>query len=122
MLNCLFVGLGGFLGSVCRYLVGLIPLKDNSGFPYKTLCINILGAFVLGLISAYAAKNPNVNQRMILFLKVGVCGGFTTFSTFAYESSSLFTNGKSSLGLLYILISVAGGVFAVILAEQMIHA
>ena len=65
MLNCLFVGIGGFIGSICRYLVGLIPLKENSSFPFKTLCINIVGAFVLGLLSAYAAKNPNVNPRVM---------------------------------------------------------
>ena len=97
MLNCLAVGVGGFIGSICRYLVGLIPLKDQSGFPYKTLAINIVGAFVLGLLSAYAAKNPNASPRLMLMLKVGVCGGFTTFSTFAYESTTLFSSGKSSM-------------------------
>ena len=122
MLNCLFVGIGGFIGSICRYLVGLIPLKENSGFPFKTLCINIVGAFVLGMLSAYAAKNPNVNLRLMLLLKVGVCGGFTTFSTFAYESTSLFTTGKSGMALAYVLISVTAGILAVFLAEQIIHA
>ncbi len=122
MLNCLFVGIGGFIGSICRYLVGLIPLKENSGFPFKTLCINIVGAFVLGMLSAYAAKNPNVNPRLMLLLKVGVCGGFTTFSTFAYESTSLFTTGKSGMALAYVLISVTAGILAVFLAEQIIHA
>lgn len=122
MLNCLFVGIGGFIGSICRYLVGLIPLKENSSFPFKTLCINIVGAFVLGLLSAYATKNPNVNPRAMLLLKVGVCGGFTTFSTFAYESTSLFTTGKSGMALTYILISVTAGILAVFLAEQIIHA
>lgn len=122
MLNCLFVGIGGFIGSICRYLVGLIPLKENSGFPFKTLCINIVGAFVLGMLSAYAAKNPNTNPRLMLLLKVGVCGGFTTFSTFAYESTSLFTSGKSGLALAYVLISVTAGILAVFLAEQIIHA
>ena len=122
MLNCLFVGIGGFIGSICRYLVGLIPLKENSSFPFKTLCINIVGAFVLGLLSAYAAKNPNVNPRVMLLLKVGVCGGFTTFSTFAYESTSLFTTGKSTMALTYILIGVIAGILAVFLAEQIIHA
>ena len=122
MLICLFVVIGGFIGSICRYLVGLIPLKENSGFPFKTLCINIVGAFVLGMLSAYAAKNPNVNPRLMLLLKVGVCGGFTTFSTFAYESTSLFTTGKSAMALAYVLISVTAGILAVFLAEQIIHA
>lgn len=121
MLNCLAVGIGGFLGSICRYLVGLIPLKDQSGFPYKTLAINIVGAFVLGLLSAYAAKNPNTSPRLMLMLKVGVCGGFTTFSTFAYESTTLFNNGKSTMALLYVLISVTCGILAVFLSQQIIH-
>ena len=121
MLNCLAVGVGGFIGSICRYLVGLIPLKDQSGFPYKTLAINIVGAFVLGLLSAYAAKNPNASPRLMLMLKVGVCGGFTTFSTFAYESTTLFSSGKSSMALIYVLISVIAGVLAVFLSQQIIH-
>jgi CrcB protein len=122
MVNCLVVGIGGFIGSVCRYLVGLIPLNDKSGFPYKTLAINILGAFVLGCISAYAAKNPGTSPRLILMLKVGVCGGFTTFSTFAYESSTLFSDGRSTTALAYVLISVTAGILAVFLAQQIIHA
>ena len=74
MLNCLFVGIGGFIGSICRYLVGLIPLKENSSFPFKTLCINIVGAFVLGLLSAYAAKNPNVNPSAFTSILRRCCG------------------------------------------------
>lgn len=122
MLNCLAVGIGGFLGSICRYLVGLIPMKDSSGFPYKTFAINVLGAFVLGCISAYAAKNSNVSPRLILFLKVGVCGGFTTFSTFAYESSSLFSGGRSMIAVLYVILSITAGILAVMLSQQIIHA
>ena len=49
MLNCLFVGIGGFAGAICRYLMGMIPLQDKSGFPWITLCINAIGAFVIGL-------------------------------------------------------------------------
>ena len=54
LLNCVFVGLGGAAGSICRYLLGLLPLKPASGFPTITLCINIAGAFALGLIGALA--------------------------------------------------------------------
>ena len=55
MLNCLCVGIGGFFGSILRYLVGLIPVNPSNGFPIKTLVINVLGAFALGLIAALAA-------------------------------------------------------------------
>lgn len=80
ILNCLFVGLGGFVGSVLRYLVSLIPLEHESGFPLVTLGINVLGAFLLGLIMAFG-RDTGLDPRTLLFLKVGVCGGFTTFST-----------------------------------------
>ena len=89
MAECLFVGIGGFIGSVCRYLIGLIPLSQSNGFPVKTLVINVAGAFAIGLISA-AAKHTGLDGRAVLFLKAGICGGFTTFSTFALETVTLF--------------------------------
>ena len=57
MINCLFVGMGGFIGSVCRYLLGLLPVENSQGFPVKTLIINVTGAFVIGIVAAAAAKN-----------------------------------------------------------------
>ena len=50
MINCLFVGMGGFIGSVCRYLLGLLPVENSQGFPVKTLIINVTGAFVIGIV------------------------------------------------------------------------
>ncbi len=88
MMNCLAVGLGGFAGAVLRYLIGLIPTGETMIFPVKTFCINVIGCIVIGAITVLAAK-LSVPPRMILFLKVGVCGGFTTFSTFALESNKL---------------------------------
>lgn len=120
MLNCLFVGLGGFIGSICRYLIGLIPLTAESGFPYKTFLINIAGAFVIGFIAALSVKNSQINARLILMLKVGVCGGFTTFSTFAYETSTLMKNGSTGIALLYVIASAVLGVIAVFVAEGIV--
>ena len=94
LLNCVFVGLGGAAGSICRYLLGLLPLKPVSGFPAITLCINIAGAFALGLIGALAGKYAKLNPQMLLFLRVGVCGGFTTFSTFSVETVVLLSHKK----------------------------
>ena len=71
LLNCVFVGLGGAAGSICRYLLGLLPLKPASGFPAITLCINIAGAFALGLIGALAGKYAKLNPQLLLFLRVG---------------------------------------------------
>ena len=99
MLDCLSVALGGAIGSVLRYLIGLIPLKEQTLFPIKTFAINVLGCFVIGLIAALSLKSSNLNPRLVLFLKVGICGGFTTFSTFALESSNLLKNGHISVGL-----------------------
>lgn len=112
MLNCIIVGLGGFLGAVLRYLIGLIPLNPTNGFPIKTLLINIVGAFVIGLVVGFGVKR-NLNPQLILFLKVGVCGGFTTFSSFALETNQLMEKGLWWLAALYVLCSVLGSLAAV---------
>lgn len=120
MLNCLFVGIGGFVGSVLRYLVGLLPIETENGFPVKTLIINVIGAFLLGLITAMAARNKSLNPQVILMLRVGVCGGFTTFSTFAYESTELMRSGHMATGILYICASMILGVLAVFAAQMLV--
>lgn len=120
MISCVLIGIGGFFGSVLRYLFGQIPLKPFGSFPIATLAINIVGTFVLALVAAVAAKNPTISQKVVLMLKVGVCGGFTTFSTFAYEYTDLFTAGKYATGALYIVASIAFGMLAVILAQRLI--
>lgn len=113
MLNCVVVGLGGFIGSVIRYLIGLIPIRQETAFPYKTLIINVIGAFVIGCVVAVFAKNGNLDSRLLLFLKVGICGGFTTFSTFSLETLNLFKAGSWVLAVAYILASVVLSVAAV---------
>lgn len=106
MLKCLFIGIGGFIGSVLRYLIGLIPLNEtHSSFPFKTLAINVIGSFLIALFASKLIED-NTNQYIILMLRVGLCGGFTTFSTFAYEINELFLSGSRLLALLYILLSV----------------
>ena len=112
-LNCVFVGLGGLVGTVLRYLVSLLPMRHESGFPVLTLGINVLGAFLLGLIMAYAGRAPSLDPRALLFLKVGLCGGFTTFSTFALEAHGLLSGGKPVVALLYMVLSVVLCVCAV---------
>lgn len=120
MLNCLFVGLGGFLGAVARYLCTRLPLAPEGGFPLTTLFVNVLGAFVIGLIAAGASKHAGWDPRLVLLLKAGVCGGFTTFSTFALETSSLLQGGKLWTAAAYILLSVLLSVGAVVLAERLV--
>ncbi len=110
MLNCLLVALGGGIGACLRYLIGLIPLKEPFTFPVKTLFINLLGCFVIGLIAALAVKNSSLSPKVVLFIKTGLCGGFTTFSTFALETETLIKTGHVGLALLYIALSLLAGV------------
>ena len=74
MLNCIAVGLRGFLGSVCRYLAGQIPLGRDWGFPVRTLAINLIGSFLIGAVTALALKRAAPDPRLVLFLKA-LCGG-----------------------------------------------
>lgn len=119
MLDCLIVGCGGFVGAVLRYLIGLIPMEMESGFPIKTFFINVVGAFVIGLVVALAGKNA-ITPRMTLFLKVGICGGFTTFSSFALETDQLMAKGANSTALLYVIFSLVLGIFAVYFAQKLV--
>lgn len=119
MMDCIAVGLGGFLGSILRYLGGKIPLETH-GFPLHTLWINVIGSFVIGCIACLVSKNPDIDPRWILFFKVGVCGGFTTFSTFSLESSQLIQSGQTGMAILYVGCSIVFGVIAVFVPQLLI--
>lgn len=121
MLNCLWIGAGGFLGSIFRYLLGLIHVSERTAFPFVTMLINVAGALLIGLIVGLSEKIGGLNPNIELFLKVGVCGGFTTFSTFALETSQLFTGGKAIIGITYVVLSVVFCVLAVILGKMLIR-
>ena len=84
MLNCLIVGIGGFVGAASRYLFTLLPFHRSGAFPLHTLLINLIGSFCIGML-VVAASKTSISPRLLLLLKTGVCGGFTTFSTFAPE-------------------------------------
>ena len=92
---------------------GLVPVPGKSRVPVKTFLSNIIGSFLIGLIAAAAAKNGSLNPRIILFLKVGICGGFTTFSSFALETGDLVKNGDVGIAVLYAVLSMVLGVAAV---------
>lgn len=119
--NVLAVGAGGAVGASARYLMGFLPVHPRGGFPLITLVINVLGAFCIGLLAALAAKNNALSPRMLLFLKVGVCGGFTTFSTFSLETAGLLQNGQTGTAAAYVICSVLLCVGAVFGAQAMIH-
>lgn len=105
MLDFLFAGLGGALGSVLRYAVSLIPYKQT--FPVLTLLTNVCGAVLIGCIAGVAAKK-DISQHALLFFKTGLCGGFTTFSTFSLEAYTLMQNGSYGFAAAYVLLSLAG--------------
>lgn len=119
MLNILAVGAGGFLGSVCRYLISLITVNETTLFPMKTFSINIVGCIVIGIIAVFASKNAELNPYILLFLKVGLCGGFTTFSTFALETADLIKTGHIGAAFLYVALSILAGVAVIFMIEYM---
>ena len=96
----LLVGAGGFVGAVARYLLGLVPYEGD--FPLITFIVNFVGAVVIGaVVEAASGPEASLSPEATLFLKTGVCGGFTTFSTFSLETLSLLEEGKYAVGALY---------------------
>lgn len=103
LFNCIAVGIGGFIGSTLRYLLGLA--MPDTGFPVTTLCINIGGSFLLAFIAAQVSGGAITNERLSLLLRVGLCGGFTTFSTYSLETMHLVQDGRSGAALAYVLVT-----------------
>lgn len=104
MSSFLWVGLGGAVGAVCRYGLSLVPVR--CGFPILTLLTNLLGAVAIGFVAGLAAGRSGLSQNQILFWKTGVCGGFTTFSTFSLEALTLLEREKYLAAAAYLLLSV----------------
>ena len=114
MQGLLLVGAGGALGAMGRYGISQLPWKG--AFPLWTLCVNFLGAVAIGLLSGLFSQRL-LGERGKLFWQNGVCGGFTTFSTFSLEAVTLFQNGRYLLGGAYVLLSVALCVAGVLLGQ-----
>lgn len=109
----LAVGLGGFLGTVARYVtVKSVDEKLNALFPYGTFAVNVLGSFLLGIIYTAALRKAGLTENWRLFLGVGFCGGFTTFSAFAWENFSLIQQKFMGTSLAYALASLVAGLLA----------
>ncbi len=107
MKTILLVGFGGFIGSSLRYLVQKISLPFFvSPFPYPTFFVNILGSFIIGLIFGLTSKYEILSADVRLFITVGFCGGFTTFSSFSNESFLLIKDGNYFYFFLYTFLSV----------------
>ena len=113
----LWVGLGVALGAILRYSISLLPLK--SSFPFLTLITNVIGAFVIGIVVGLFEKHY-LSSNINLFLKTGVCGGFTTFSTFSLETLTLLENGMPSIAMIYAFVSIIGCVIGVYLGKTIV--
>lgn len=101
MRQLFLVFIGGGIGSVLRYIISRYLNNPESNFPLGTFTANILGSLLIGIIIGFAAKNNTLTQNQTLLLATGFCGGFTTFSTFAYENHVLFKSGDFTSFALY---------------------
>jgi CrcB protein len=113
MKQILLVFLGGGFGSVLRYIIGKYLNNTENGIPYGTFLANILGSLLIGLILGFAAKNNTLSQNQTLLLATGFCGGFTTFSTFAYENHVFLKSGDFTSFAIYTIASFVIGFLAV---------
>jgi CrcB protein len=115
MKTILVIGLGGGIGSICRYLMQVLITRHFPGsFPAGTFLVNITGCFIIGLLFGLSARHTWLTIEWRLFLITGICGGYTTFSSFSYESIMLFRQGNYLYFLLYVLSSVVLGLLATV--------
>ena len=113
MKQVLFVFIGGGFGSALRYLVGKYLNNTESGFPYGTFAVNIVGSLLIGIILGYAAKSTTLTENHTLLFATGFCGGFTTFSAFAYENYEFLKAGDFTSFAFYTIASFIVGFLAV---------
>lgn len=115
-MKILMVALGGALGSVARYGMTLLPLYTD--FPLWTFMTNVIGAILIGVIVEIFGEAHTTSPYMTLFWKMGVCGGFTTFSTFSLESWKLLEKGAYVIALGYILGSLIFCIIGIVIGKQ----
>jgi CrcB protein len=115
MKQILLVFVGGGVGSALRYGIGKIFKTVGTGFPWGTFSVNIVGSLLIGLFMGIALKNSSLSENQTLLLITGFCGGFTTFSAFAYENQVFLKEGDIISFLIYTLGSIAVGIVAIFL-------
>ena len=115
MKQVLLVFLGGGIGSALRYAIGRIFNTSSAGYPWRTFSVNIIGSLLIGVFMGIALKNNNLSENQTLLLVTGLCGGFTTFSAFAYENQQFLKEGDLTSFAIYTLGSLSLGILAVFL-------
>ena len=115
MKQVLLVFLGGGIGSALRYAIGRIFNTSSAGYPWGTFSVNIIGSLLIGVFMGIALKNNNLSENQTLLLVTGLCGGFTTFSAFAYENQQFLKEGDLTSFAIYTLGSLSLGILAVFL-------
>ncbi len=117
-----YIAIGSALGGVSRYLLGgLVQQAAGAGFPAGTLVVNVTGSFLLGLLLRYALETPTFTPEVRGLLTIGFCGGYTTFSTFSYETVALLEDGQWSRAAAYVALSLVlsvGATLAGLLAAR----
>ncbi len=125
MKQVLIVFIGGGLGTVMRFLIAKVLPYSGKGFPWNTFWVNLVGCLLIGLLTGYFMRNSSENHSsLILFATVGFCGGFTTFSSFAYENLSFIRSGDYIVLLAYGTLSLTTGILMVylgILIDKHLH-
>ncbi len=112
--NIILIGLGGGVGSILRYLTSVIINRNyDSKFPLATILVNIIGSLLIGITLGYLQKNNIGDSNWKYIMAIGFCGGFTTFSAFAWENANLMNNGLTVLSMIYILTSIVTCILAV---------
>jgi len=113
-MRALLVGSFGFVGTLARYgLQGLVQRLSGSTFPYGTLSVNVIGSFIVGFVATLALERAAVNPTWRAAILVGFCGGFTTYSAFAYETFELLRTGDPWRGLANVAAQLVVGLAAV---------
>jgi CrcB protein len=117
----IYIAVGGMIGTLARYgLQQWVNRYFIYTFPYGTFAVNILGCFLIGIIYAFSEKGNVLSPEWRLFLTTGLCGGFTTFSTFSYEGMQLIRDGNFGTMIIYTVASVVLGIAAVFFGNYLI--
>jgi CrcB protein len=112
----LYVAFGSAIGGVARYLLGgLLQRVFDTTFPVGTLLINVSGSLLLGVFVRYAMDTPTISPDLRAFLTIGLCGGYSTFSTFSYETITLLEDGEWSRAGFYVVASVVLALLGILL-------